>query len=193
MNAVGVRLPIARHAIFFSTAMPAIYRWCSMNNIIIRPMAVEDAASFHACVDAVAREAKFLSMLQAPPLEQTLAFVKENIANGYTQFIAHDGKRVVGWCDILPAPHAAVRHCGTLVIGLLPEHRGKGLGRQLITACIAKAPDIGVTRIELDARADNGPAIHLYERTGFVREGLKKNGLRMSGQYFDAITMALLL
>jgi len=162
-------------------------------NITIRPMAIEDASSFHACVDAVAREAKFLAMLQAPPLEQTLAFVKDNIANGYTQFVAHDGHRVVGWCDILPQRHAAVRHCGTLVIGLLPEHRGKGLGRQLITACLAKAPDIGVTRVELDARADNERAIRLYERMGFVREGIKKNGLRMNGEYFDAITMALLL
>lgn len=52
---------------------------------------------------------------------------------------------------------------------------------------------VGVTRIQLDVRADNERAIRLCERVGFVREGLKKNAMRINGEYFDEITMALLL
>ena len=162
-------------------------------NVTIRPITTDDAESFHSCLDIVAREAKYLAMLEAPPIDQTRAFVNDNIANGYPQLVAHDGARVVGWCDILPGQRVTMRHCGTLGLGLLPEHRGKGLGRELIAACIAKAPDVGVTRIQLDVRADNERALRLYERMGFVRDGIKKNGMRVNGEYFELITMALLL
>lgn len=162
-------------------------------SITIRPITAEDAVSFHACLDIVAREEKYLAMLEAPPLEQTRAFVKDTIANGYPQLVAHDGARVIGWCDILPGSRVTLRHCGTLGMGLLPEHRGQGLGRELITACIAKAQAAGITRIQLDVLANNERAIRLYERVGFVREGVKKHGLRIHGDYFDEVFMALLL
>lgn len=162
-------------------------------NITIRPIATEDAESFRACLDVVAREAKYLAMLEASPLERMQAFVNGNIANGYPQLVAHDGARVIGWCDILPGQRVTLKHCGTLGMGLLPEHRGKGLGCELITACIAKAKATGITRIQLDVRADNERAISLYERVGFVREGVKKRALRIHGEYFDEILMALLV
>jgi RimJ/RimL family protein N-acetyltransferase len=162
-------------------------------NIIVRPIVANDIDSFRACLDAVARETKYLAMLEAPPLESVQSFVTDNIAHGHPQFVAHDGSRVVGWCDILPGSHHALRHCGTAGLGLLPQHRGRGLGRELLSACIAKAQSVGVTRIELDVRTDNERAIRLYERLGFVREGYKKQGMRVHDEYIDTIWMALIL
>jgi ribosomal protein S18 acetylase RimI-like enzyme len=78
-------------------------------------------------------------------------------------------------------------------MGLLPEYRGQGLGRQLLQACIDKARTKGITRITLEARADNSTAIALYTRMGFVHEALKPQALRFDGVYFDAVQMRLLL
>ena len=45
--------------------------------------------------------------------------VLQNIASGATHFVAREGSRVVGWCDILPESAPAVRHCGSLEMGVL--------------------------------------------------------------------------
>ena len=87
----------------------------------------------------------------------------------------------------------AVRHCGTLGMGLRADHRGRGLGERLLRACLDKARAKGITRVTLDARADNERAIRLYERVGFRHEALKRHALRFDGVYYDAVQMSLLL
>ncbi len=57
-------------------------------------------------------------------------------------------------------------------MGLLPEWRGQGFGRRLTEATLAQARRLGFIRIELDVYAYNARAVALYERVGFVREGL---------------------
>jgi len=44
----------------------------------------------------------------------------------------------------------------------------------------------------LTVREDNPRAIGLYEKFGFVREGLKQNAVRVDGQYENLLCMALL-
>jgi RimJ/RimL family protein N-acetyltransferase len=50
-----------------------------------------------------------------------------------------------------------------------------------------------VTRLELEVLTRNQTAIHLYERIGFQREGLRRHALLRNGEYLDELTMALLL
>ena len=50
----------------------------------------------------------------------------------------------------------------------------------------------GLTRIELTVRADNLNAKALYEKLGFVHEGLRRRAMRVDGAYFDSNAMALL-
>lgn len=160
--------------------------------IRIVPIALAHAASFHACLDAVCREKRYLAQLHAPPLEKVEGFVRDSVASGVAQFVALDGERVVGWADIFPGWAHALQHCGRLGMGLLPEHRGAGLGEALLRTCIAKAWANGLARIELEARADNHRAIRLYERVGFAHECLKPRALCFEGVYFDAVQMRLL-
>jgi len=60
-----------------------------------------------------------------------------------------------------------------------------------MAACIAKARQQGITRIELQARIDNTRAIGLYQRMGFVLEGRKRRGMRIDDSYFDMLEFAL--
>ncbi|MFZ5593976.1 MAG: GNAT family N-acetyltransferase [Pseudomonadota bacterium] len=161
-------------------------------SVAIVPIAEAHAESFHACLDAVAREKKFLAQVEALPLERVQGFVRESVASGAAQFVAVDGAIVVGWCDIFPGWAQAISHCGSLGMGLLPDYRGKGIGRSLLSACLAKARANGITRVELEARADNERAIKLYERAGFIREAVKRRGMRFDGVYFDSVQMSLI-
>jgi putative acetyltransferase len=159
--------------------------------VIITPIKLAHAASFHACLDAVAREKRYLAMVEAPPLERIEGFVRDSVGADAAQFVALDGDHVVGWADIFPAWAHAVAHTGTLGMGLLPAWRGQGLGRALLLACIAKARANGITRITLQARADNAAAIRLYEAVGFRHEARLHNAMRFDGVYFDALQMSL--
>jgi ribosomal protein S18 acetylase RimI-like enzyme len=158
----------------------------------IVPISSAHARSFRDALDTVARERRFLVMLEAPPLELVAAFVRDNVANGVPHFVALVDAQVMGWADIVPSRLPAWAHCGTLGMGVVPEYRSQGVGRRLLEACIAAAWARKLTRIQLEVRADNEHAIRLYERQGFIREGIKRRAMLFDGEYFDAWQMALL-
>lgn len=161
--------------------------------VSIEPISEKYAPSFHACLDSVAREKKFLAQTQAVPLDRFLAFVKESVKNDAAQFIAVDGRLVVGWCDVFPDWPEATKHCGTLGMGVLKDYRRHGIGGRLLLAALAKAKAKGIIRVSLHVRADNAGAIKLYEETGFVVEATLKNSMKFDGLYFDELQMSLTL
>jgi len=48
-------------------------------------------------------------------------------------------------------------------------------------------------RIELEVFASNAPAIKLYEKVGFVVEGVKQKARKLDDIYDDLIEMALFI
>lgn len=162
-------------------------------SVRIAPIQLADIDSFHACLDQVAREARFLAFTEAPCREQTLRFIAENLKQGHVQLVARDGDRVIGWCDIIPGWQPGLQHCGVLGMGLLPTYRGQGLGRRLLSEALTQAHDQGLHRIELEARSDNLAALALYRKLGFADEGRKRDGLYLDGDYHDTTQMGLLL
>jgi RimJ/RimL family protein N-acetyltransferase len=148
---------------------------------------------YHAALDVVARERRYLTFLEAPPIEVSRRFVVRNITEGYPQLVALDGDRVVGWCDVVPKDWPSTRHCGSLGMGLLPDWRGRGVGRRLIERTLEAARTFPLARVELAVRADNGGAMALYRRVGFEEEGRRRRAVRVDGVYYDDVVMAVLL
>jgi len=133
----------------------------------------------------------YLAMVQAPPLDSTRAFVLSNIAGNVPQFVAVIDSEVVGWCDISPLRHQGFQHCGELGMGVLKRYRRLGIGQRLIARTIERAKEKGLERIELEVFASNVPAIKLYEKMGFVTEGIKKRARKLDGSYDDVVEMVL--
>ena len=143
-------------------------------------------------LDSVARERRYLALVEAPPLESAKAFVGAVIKAGHAQFVAVDEARIVGWCDALPGDAAAgTAHIGRLGTGVHRDYRRQGIGRRLLEATIAKSRERGLEKIELTVYASNVPAISLYQKLGFVEEGRKKRGRFLDGFYDDVLLMAL--
>ena len=152
------------------------------------------AEAFRDCLDAVARESLMLGQSAAPPLERVQAFVADNEAAGHAAFVAWDGEQVLGWADAIPQWADGLRHRAQFGMGVRRECRGRGIGRQLGEAVIAALRRQGeIARVDLEVRADNAPAIRLYERLGFVLEGRRAKGLCHRGVYFETVEMGLLL
>jgi ribosomal protein S18 acetylase RimI-like enzyme len=161
--------------------------------ITIRPGTAADIDGAHACLDIVARERRFLATLEAPALGLSRQFWLRMIAQDDTFLVALDRQQVIGWCDITRAAQPPYRHSGTLGMGLLPEHRGVGVGRKLLAAALDSARHAGFERVELSVFADNGPAIGLYRAIGFQLEGIRRRYRKLDGAFTDGLIMAILL
>ncbi len=158
--------------------------------IRIEHISDEHIEGFHEALDTVARERNYLSLLEAFPLDETRAFVLGMIDKGNPQFVALADGKVIGWCDITRHGFPSHAHAGRLGMGIVPAYRGQGLGCRLIETTLRAAREAGIERIELSVHSDNNRAIALYEKVGFVREGLARKSVRIDGRYKDAIHMA---
>ena len=156
----------------------------------IVPIGRRHIAGFRDLLDSVARERRFLAYTEAPPMKEVRRFVLNGLKAGAVHFVAIDGGRVVGWCDVMPKPRELLRHSGVLGMGVAATHRGHGLGGRLLGATMDAAAGRGLTRIELMVRSDNAPAIGLYRRFGFELEGSCRRFMLVGEQYYDALLMA---
>ena len=161
-------------------------------DLLLRAFETRDLESFLRCLDVVARERRYLAMTEGPTREQADAFLADARARGMVQEVAISGDEVVGWCDVIRKPYPGFEHSGTLGMGLLPAWRGRGLGARLLDASLAGAAKLGITRVELEVFSSNTRAIALYERRGFVREGVKRGARVLDGVTDDIVCMALI-
>jgi L-phenylalanine/L-methionine N-acetyltransferase len=67
------------------------------------------------------------------------------------------------------------------------------VGRVLLEAAVEWARGAGIVKLELHVFPWNEPAIRLYERFGFEREGLRKGHYRRGNNTVDALLMAYLV
>src|SRR5438046_10312161 len=100
--------------------------------ITTRSSTPEDADAISACVDAVARERRYLGNTSGFSAEQTRAFIASLSDSGGIQIVVVADGGIVGWCDVTPLPLEGMRHVGRLGMGLLPSFRGQGLGRRIL-------------------------------------------------------------
>jgi ribosomal protein S18 acetylase RimI-like enzyme len=138
------------------------------------PIAEEHTEGFWEAVDSVGRERRYLALLAAPPLEESRKFVAQNIGKGHPHYVALVAGQVVGWCDALPTR----AHTAIVGLGMLAAYRGQGIGTALLRTTLERAQAVGLTRIELTVRENNQRVVALYERFGFVREGIQRNAIR---------------
>lgn len=157
------------------------------------PIAEEHVEAFWAVLDSVARERRYLTVQGAPPPEEVRKFVANNIRKGHPHHVALVAGKVVGWCDAVPYWQSSRAHTAVLGLAVLAEFRGRGIGTALLRATLERARAVGLTRIELSVRENNERVVALYERFGFVREGIQRNAIRVDGMYESLLCMGLIL
>ncbi len=108
--------------------------------------------------------------------------------------VAVSGEHVIGMLSVDTFPNRPRRrHVGIIGISVSEAWQGKGVGNALMQAGIDLADNwLNLTRLELEVYSDNEPAIRLYERFGFEREGVLRQHAFRNGKYVDSIMMARL-
>jgi RimJ/RimL family protein N-acetyltransferase len=108
--------------------------------------------------------------------------------------VAEVDRELVGRLSIARDPHPASPHVADLGLMVAAAHRRRGVGTALLAAADEWARDAGVTKLELHVFPHNGPAIALYEKLGWEREGVRRGHYRCDdGRLADAVLMAKFL
>lgn len=102
---------------------------------------------------------------------------------------AADGE-LVGRLSVARDAHPASAHVADIGLMVAKSARRQGVGWALLEAAVAWARSAGVRKLELHVFPWNEPAIRLYEKFGFEREGYRKAHYSRAGEDVDAILMA---
>lgn len=153
--------------------------------------------------------AQTLLWRQDPRLVATLGepfrFINGETENAwFDAYLSHRAQQVrLAICEL-----GSDRHIGNVqLLQIHPVHRsaefsiligeancrGKGFGTLASERCLQHAfDDLNLHRIWLQVRADNVPALKLYQRLGFVEEGRLRQAAFKQGAYVDLLQMGLL-
>ena len=83
-----------------------------------------------------------------------------------------DEQSIIGYAGVF-APGAA--EADVLTVGVVPNHRGKGVARQLMELLTNWAHKQGSTAMMLEVKVDNAEAIGLYESLGYSKLNTRKD------------------
>jgi len=78
-----------------------------------------------------------------------------------------------------------------LQVCIEPACRGSGLGWKLLEYSLTELKMQGIARVMLEVRASNEPARALYERLGFVVDGVRKDYYPTAAGREDAVLMSI--
>jgi putative acetyltransferase len=83
------------------------------------------------------------------------------------------------------------RHVASMGIAVSSTHRRAGVGDALMRAVLDLADNwLGLRRVELGVLTDNEAARQLYEKHGFVVEGVRRRSVAVAGELCDEVLMA---
>ncbi|MCL2008845.1 MAG: GNAT family N-acetyltransferase [Treponema sp.] len=117
---------------------------------------------------------------------ETRDFIKRPNCN---IFLAVDNGMPIGYLQAIGRSARRVRHIVSINIAILQDYTGKGIGAELFKAAEDWARKKDIKRLELSVMLNNAPAIKLYSRLGYVREGLKRGSMFVDGKYIDEYYM----
>jgi GNAT superfamily N-acetyltransferase len=84
-----------------------------------------------------------------------------------TWLIGYQDTGTVEYCGTIQGVRDG-RDCGGIQnVGIVPEHRRRGLATALLCQALLGFRQVGVRRVYLEVTAHNAGAVHLYQRLGF--------------------------
>jgi ribosomal protein S18 acetylase RimI-like enzyme len=161
-----------------------------MNTLHIRKATPLDAAGIVAVLETVVLERVHSAIDRAWTVEQEAAYL-QSLSNREAFHIAVDGTAgVVGFQSLdLWSSLSSMAHVGQVGTFLLPEWRGRGVGRRLWNATVVFARETGYRKLAIQVRASNIVAQTFYRGLGFQECGRLTRQVMIDGSEDDEVLM----
>jgi len=118
----------------------------------------------------------------------------EDLISKNVKYVYEEDDKSIGMFKLIPLTYRCshIAYLGGVAIDT--NYSGKGYGSKMIKEIIGYAKQEGFLRVELSASVENTKALHLYEKCGFVKEGiLRKYGhLTTENRFVDEVMMSWL-
>lgn len=98
-------------------------------------------------------------------------FIPELASDNAHYLVGLEGREVICYGGF----HKVMDEGHIMNIAVKKNFRGQGLGKQLISAMIARAKLLGITNLTLEVSVENPVALHFYGQYGFKSYGLRPN------------------
>lgn len=110
------------------------------------------------------------------------------------RLVADDGGGVVGWVAVTRVSRRAAYH-GVVEHSVYVDERVRrsGVGRALLDALVAAAPEHGIWTIQTSIIAANEPSLRLHEAAGFRVVGRRERIAQRDGRWLDTLLLELRL
>lgn len=158
----------------------------------LRPGRPTDGRALARLFADVRREGRWLITTPGSISEPSEAFwISEMIrAAEHLVLVAEADGDIIGNLLISVDRGVATEHLGVLSITIAESWRDAGIGTEMVTGAQRWAAERGLRKISLGVFPDNERAIAVYEKQGFVREGLRRQQYRSGETYRDEVLMA---
>jgi len=124
---------------------------------------------------------------------------EEGFINAFTQsdnstvLVAIKNGLLVGFMGVAGGRTRRIRHCADVFLGVDESMWGQGVGWLLMQFLNNWAQTTPLRRLALSTAVDNERGLVLYEKAGFVIEGIKKGDIMLGDKPVDSYFMAKLI
>ena len=164
---------------------------------ILRTAGPDDAVALMKLKQRLDEETSFMLLEpnERDTSTQTLARHLEEVSRSQNSvvIVADQHGELAGYVELAGGKFRRNRSTTHVIIGVLAQASGKGLGTRLLEEARHWATTRGLHRMELNVMAHNHRAIALYERMGFIHEGRRMDCLLIDGKFLDELYMAMIL
>lgn len=162
----------------------------------VRKIKAEDAAGFIALNQELAKETK-LMMRELEECITDVAVVEKMIESFHKKgdffYVAEVNEKMIGFTMAMKESLNRTKHRAYVVIGIRQAYQGQGIGGRLFDQLDKWAHEQSLRRLELTVMVHNEVGIALYEKKGFMVEGVKKDSMCVDGEYVDEYYMGRIL
>jgi phosphinothricin acetyltransferase len=133
-----------------------------------------------------------LDLVPRSPEEQTIWMVEHS--GVYPVIVADEGGEVVGFASLSPyRPRPGYATAVEDSIYVAADHRGKGIGRELLGEAVMMARTHGFHSIVARVSATQQASVALHQACGFDFVGVEREIGRKFGRWIDVAILQLLL
>jgi L-amino acid N-acyltransferase YncA len=163
-------------------------------NMYIRPAADADLPAILAIYNEAVLNTTATADYELSTLEARAAWYEERMQKGLPIFVAEEAGEIVGWSSLSPY-HTRIgyRFTAEVSVYVAAEHRGQGVGKQLLPPLIEAGRARGLHVLVASIDSENDASIRLHTNNGFKTVGMLAEVYTKFGHWLGVTYMELRL